>query len=371
PRRDFDARLDRRPQLARQLGERPEALWKERLETLTQAACEDRRITATADGDHDRRAIDDRRHDEARQLAIVDDVHRNVTALGLTRDPGIDRMLVGCRDRQAHAVEMFGTKLGRDVRDFARCCSLREAGDKLGCNDPDLRGGSQQQIDLAFGDSTAADDEHRLVRETQKNGEVVHGACGALQSGRCGSCRTARLDLERNHAPTRLQTALARIRVFPPPPAGARIRTRLDRTRARYAADARVTAIVQGVVRQVASVDVGPHVLVGPIEQRADFPQTVPLVPRHRLAKRALLRLFATHAGHPGAMAGDCALEWLDLADIAAAQALFDPEVETVDAVVTHVLFDQPGVRVEDLDASLITTLDTIEQRERFVVQPA
>ena len=57
----------------------------------------------------------------------------------------------------------------------ARCCSLREAGDKLGRNDPDLRAGSQQQIDLACGDCTAADHEHGLVRETQKNGEVVHG----------------------------------------------------------------------------------------------------------------------------------------------------------------------------------------------------
>src|ERR1044071_5073997 len=142
-------------------------------------------------------------------------------------------------------------------------------------------------------------------------------ACRAVPlSGRGCSRRAARLDLERNHAPARLQTALARIRVFPPPAAGARIRAGLDRSRTRCATDARVTAIVQGVVRQVARLDVGPHVLLGPIEQRADFPQAVPLIPRHGLAVRTLCRLLATHAGDPGAMTGNRPLERLDLADI-------------------------------------------------------
>ena len=170
----LDARLDRRTQFARQPGERAEPLRQERFEALAQSAREHRRIAAATDSDDDRRAIDDRRHDEARQLAIVDDVDRNVTTLGLARDPCVDRALVGRRDRQPHAVQMLRTELRRDVRDLARCCSLRQAGDKLGCNDPDLRGGSQQQIDLAFGNCAAADDEHGLVGETQKYGEVVH-----------------------------------------------------------------------------------------------------------------------------------------------------------------------------------------------------
>ena len=70
-------------------------------------------------------------------------------------------------------------------------------------------------------------------------------------------------------------------------------------------------------------------------------------------------------------MAGDGALERLDLADVAAAQPLLDAEVETVDAVVAHVLLDQPRVRIEHLDAALVAALDAIEQRQRLVVQPA
>ena len=70
-------------------------------------------------------------------------------------------------------------------------------------------------------------------------------------------------------------------------------------------------------------------------------------------------------------MTGDGALERLDLADAAAALALLEAEVEAVDAVVAHVLFDQLCIRVEDLDAALVAALDAIEQRQRLLVQPA
>ena len=124
----------------------------------------------------DRRAIDDRGHDEARQLAIVDDVHRHVAALGLTRDPRVDRMLVGGRDRQAHAVEMLGPELvGDDAR--SRLLAARSARPRTssGATTVTCAERSQQQIDLARGDFAAADDEHGLAGETQEDGEVVHG----------------------------------------------------------------------------------------------------------------------------------------------------------------------------------------------------
>ena len=337
---------------------------QERLEPLAQTTREHRRIAAAADCHDDRRAIDDCRHDEARQLAIVDDVDRNVPALGLPRDPRIDRAFVRCRDRQPHAVQMLRRELGSDVHDLARRHPLRQSGDKLRRNDTDLRRRSQQQIDLACGDFAAADDEHRLAGKTQENREVVHDQVSRR------SC-AARLDLQRNHAPARLQAALTRVRVLPPPATGARICTGLDRTRAWRATDARIAAIVQSVVRQVARLDVGPHVLLRPIEQRTDLPQAVPLIPRHRLAERTLLRLLAAHARDPGTMTGDRALERLDLADVAATLPLLDTQVEAIDAVVAHVLLDQLRIRIEDLDPTLVAALDAIEQRERFVVQPA
>ncbi len=70
-------------------------------------------------------------------------------------------------------------------------------------------------------------------------------------------------------------------------------------------------------------------------------------------------------------MTGDRALERLDLADAAAGLTLLETQIETIDAVVAHVLFDQLRIRVEDLDAALIAALDAIEQRERLVVQAA
>src|SRR5690242_13633698 len=119
---------------------------------------------------------------------------------------------------------------------------------------------------------------------------------GVAPSGCRRGSYAARLDLDGNHAPARLQSALTRVRVLPPPAAGARIRARLDSARARRAADARITAIMQSVVWQVARVDVSPHVFLGPVEQRAHFPQPVALVPGRRLAERTLARLLTTHA---------------------------------------------------------------------------
>src|ERR1044072_8771064 len=102
--------------------------------------------------------------------------------------------------------------------------------------------------------------------------------------------------------------------------------------------------MVQSVVRQVASLDVGPDVLLRPVEQRADLPEAVALVPGHRFAFRTLLRLLATHAGHPRTMSGDGALERLDLANRAATEALADTEGEARDAVVAAGLLHQHGL---------------------------
>ena len=54
---------------------------------------------------------------------------------------------------------------------------------------------------------------------------------------------------------------------------------------------------------------------------------------------------------------------------MAARLTLFEPQIEAIDAVVAHVLFDACSVRIEDLNAALITTLQPIQQRERLVVQ--
>src|SRR5690606_39821743 len=99
--------LDGCTQRSRQPSERTEARGQKRLELLSQPARQYRRIATARHRHDDRRTIHECRHDEARQLATVDNVHRNPAPLGLVRDPCIDCMLAPARDDDALALEQL------------------------------------------------------------------------------------------------------------------------------------------------------------------------------------------------------------------------------------------------------------------------
>ena len=143
----------------------------------------------------------------------------------------------------------------------------------------------------------------------------------------------------------------------------------LDGAGARRAADARIAAIVQRAVVELMHADVAPDVSLRPVEQRADLRQPGLLVPGYRLRCRALLGLFAPHARHPGAIAGDGPDEGLDLADLAAADALAEAVIEAIDAVLAHVALHRLRIRVIQLDAALVAALQALQQRQRLLGQ--
>ena len=64
------------------------------------------RRTAGRDGDGDGRAIDDRRHDEARETRPIDDIHRHATLLGGMRHARLQGLVGGGDDHQRHAGEI-------------------------------------------------------------------------------------------------------------------------------------------------------------------------------------------------------------------------------------------------------------------------
>src|SRR5690606_29508611 len=103
--RVLDTLFDDFAQRARELREDSESLRQKRFESLANSTRQHRRIAAAADRDDDRRTIHDGRHDETRQLAIVDDVDGHVSTVSLMRDPRVDGMLIRRGDREAHAFE--------------------------------------------------------------------------------------------------------------------------------------------------------------------------------------------------------------------------------------------------------------------------
>src|SRR5690606_40448743 len=92
--RTRDALFHGAAQRSRQLRENAEALRQERFEPFAKPTGQYGRLAAAADPDDDRRTIHDRRHDETRQIAVIDDVDRHVAALGLTCHARVDGVLI-------------------------------------------------------------------------------------------------------------------------------------------------------------------------------------------------------------------------------------------------------------------------------------
>src|SRR6516162_10839374 len=72
------------------------------------------------------------------------------------------------------------------------------------------------------------------------------------------------------------------------------------RPRARPAADARVTLVVQRIVRHIILVDEGPDILLGPGEQRVDFDQAELGIPADDIGTGAIAGLIAANGADPG-----------------------------------------------------------------------
>src|SRR5690606_18776898 len=91
-------RGDTRTPAAEERGELSDARGKQRFDPLTDAAREDGRCPAGADGDDHFAAIDDRRHDEGGEFGTVDDVDRERTRLRPNRDFAVERLARGGDD---------------------------------------------------------------------------------------------------------------------------------------------------------------------------------------------------------------------------------------------------------------------------------
>src|SRR5918997_425576 len=69
---------------------------------------------------------------------------------------------------------------------------------------------------------------------------------------------------------------------------------------ARGAADGSVAPVVEGMVGEIVSLHVAPHVLVAPLGQRIELPDAPRGVPFHVFRVRARGRLLAPDPGDPG-----------------------------------------------------------------------
>jgi hypothetical protein len=120
------------------------------------------------------------------------------------------------------------------------------------------------------------------------------------------------------------------------------------------AADRRVAAIVQRVVRHVVGVEVTPDVVVGPRDERVDLDQAELLVVLDDARAGALGGLVAADRRDPGVEADQRVLQRHDLAQLAAAIRIALPETRAVRA----------GLLLDGLDGSHAADRDPVASFE-------
>src|SRR5690349_11850825 len=116
-----------------------------------------------------------------------------------------------------------------------------------------------------------------------------------------------------------MQAAFLDLRVFPPPSASAYVLTRRYGTCAWCTANARVALVVQRIVVNVELFEISPYVGQAPVQQRAEFVETVGRIEFRLSQVLSRRRLIAAQTGYPCALAAQGAFQWLHLADMAAA----------------------------------------------------
>src|SRR4029453_3992654 len=104
----------------------------------------------------------------------------------------------------------------------------------------------------------------------------------------------------------------------PPPAAGADVLTGFDSARAGGTADTGVILVMETVVRDLIRLDVGPDVVVAPLDERVDLQPRVPPAPFDGGGVCASDGLVLAQACHPRGRVGERALQRLDFADGAA-----------------------------------------------------
>src|SRR5918996_82447 len=126
---------------------------------------------------------------------------------------------------------------------------------------------------------------------------------------------------------------LRRIRL-PPPAAGAVVLAGRDRAGARCAADGGVPLRIERVDGHVVVAQVLPDLALRPLGERVELDDRAVVVVDLDLANvRARRPLVATETGDPGVERGEVPRQRLDLADVAAEQAVRDRLAEEVRAL--------------------------------------
>ena len=128
-----------------------------------------------------------------------------------------------------------------------------------------------------------------------------------------------------------MQSALSVIGVFPPPSSRADILAGFHGACTGLAADAGITFVVKLVIRNAMLMDIVPHLLFGPFDERVHLDESVYVVPFHEVHVLAGHALLSSQSAHPHVESLHSSVQGLQLTDLTTAMTALHRVVEQVD----------------------------------------
>jgi hypothetical protein len=163
-----------------------------------------------------------------------------------------------------------------------------------------------------------------------------------------------------------MQTALFRVRIFPPPSSCSYVFTFCNGSGAGLAADTRKTFVVQPVVWYFVLLDVFPHFFLCPIYQWIELKQSIVLVPLKHIHISSCDRLFSSKATNPYFEAFKCPLQGLNFSDMTAFFSVFNAIEKQIHSFFIYHPLNPICIRKVKLNFNSISFISSVLSNRRF-----
>ncbi len=167
-------RTDARAPAVEQPGERTQRWRQQALDALTHPPRQHRRRATGGHRDHQRRAVDDRRHLEAGQRHVIDHIHPDPARRRSRRHALVQLAVVGGGHRQPDTIQLRRREHQCAMRQLSLSLECQQAIRQTRRHHLDARPSAQQQRDLALRHRSAADHQHGTALEVCKQRIQVH-----------------------------------------------------------------------------------------------------------------------------------------------------------------------------------------------------
>lgn len=159
-----------------------------------------------------------------------------------------------------------------------------------------------------------------------------------------------------------MQSALSMFRRIPPPSAGSDILAWLDGSCTRLATDARISLVLQLVIRHMVLLYILLHILFAPVDERVHLNQVMNVVPFHYLHILAGYALLLSQSANPYIQSLHRPLQRFQFSNLAAAVSAFNRIIEEVDAFFLHHLLHRLIVWEEHFQVDAVGHVCLVDQ---------